>query len=84
MAGFVIPASLPDLEREPYNLFPYPNDFQDDDEAIRAESFAELVRFVERGNRTLNSASFNLFDDDDDEDPWLEKARVQALYTLVR
>ena len=53
---FPIPASLQDLEREPYNLLPYPNDFEDDDEAARADSFAALVGLIERGNRSLETA----------------------------
>ena len=36
---FPIPSSLQELESPPYNLLPYPHDFDDDDEAARAESF---------------------------------------------
>ena len=50
---FPIPASFPDLEHEPYNLLPYPNDFEDDDEAARADSFCQLVTLIERGNQSL-------------------------------
>lgn len=86
---FPIPVSLHDLEREPYNLLPYPADFDDDDESARADSFAELVHGLEQGNRTLaTGASMNLFvhdnDDDDEDELWMEESRVQSLYTLVR
>lgn len=83
--GFPIPSSITELERAPYNLLPYPTDFDDVDEVARADSFAELVRQIEVGNRTLNSANMTLFvTEDEDEEPWLEKSRIQALYTLVR
>jgi hypothetical protein len=82
---FPIPSSLQDLERAPYNLIPYPADFDDVDEVSRAASFSELVRLIEVGNRTLNSANMTLFvSEDEDEEPWLEQSRIQALYTLVR
>lgn len=82
---FPIPGSLPDLERAPYNLLPYPDDFDDVDEVARGASFSELVRRVEVGNRTLNSANMTLFvSEDEDDEPWLEQSRIQALYTLVR
>jgi len=83
---FPIPLSLHDLEREPYHLQPYPSTFEDDDEAARAESFASLVRSLEQGNRTLNSSAANmtLFVDEEGDDPWMEDARIQAMYTLVR
>lgn len=97
---FPIPASLQDLEREPYNLLPYPVGFADDDEAARADSFDGLVTHLERGNRTLASGGMTLFEDaneaeqqrgaGDDEDgdggfdPWMDEERVQAMYTLVR
>ena len=85
-SAFPIPASLQDLEREPYNLLPYPNDFEDDDEATRADSFAQLVSLLERGNQALVSGGLYLFQTDDDGgyDPWMNGERVQALYTLVR
>jgi len=82
---FPIPLSLHDLEREPYHLQPYPHDFDQHDD--RADSFAALVRSLEQGNRTLANADMTLFtveDDDEEDDPWMEDARVQALYTLVR
>jgi hypothetical protein len=84
MGSFPIPASLQDLEREPYNLLPYPHDFDDDDEAARAESFTKLVSFVEDGNSILARGGIALFHTEEDEEPWLHEERVQALYTLVR
>lgn len=82
---FTIPSSLPDLERDPYNLQPYPESFQDSDEVVRGESFLELVRFIDQGNRTLASCSMQLFlPDDEYDEPWLQRDRMQALYTLVR
>jgi hypothetical protein len=52
---FPIPVSIHDLEREPYNLLPYPNDFEDDnDEEIRMQSFQKLVHYIEQGNRYLH------------------------------
>jgi hypothetical protein len=87
---FPIPVSLHDLEREPYNLLPYPADFPQDatnDEAARADAFDGLLRDVVTGNRRLVGATLSqLFvrHDDDDEEPWMEESRVQALYTLVR
>ena len=47
---FPIPSSLQDLERAPYNLLPYPTDFDDDDGVARAESFDRLVHIIECGN----------------------------------
>ena len=82
-SSFPIPSSLQDLERAPYNLLPYPHDFEDDDEAARADSFDALVHLLEQGNRTLNSGALGLFEDEDD-DLWMDEDRVQALYTLVR
>lgn len=87
VSRFPIPASLQDLERDPYNLLPYPHDFEDGDEAARADSFAQLVGLVERGNQTLLSGGLFLFDPrqrSQGEDPWMDEDRVQALYTLVR
>ena len=89
---FPIPASLQDLEREPYNLLPYPNDFDDDDEAARADSFLQLVNLIERGNQELLVGGICLFqkqqqsDSDiiDVDDLWMDGDRIQALYTLVR
>lgn len=83
-SSFPIPSSLQDLERAPYNLLPYPHDFEDDDEAARADSFDALVVVVEQGNRTLVSGSIVLFEDEEDEDPWMDEERIQTLYTLVR
>ncbi len=95
-SSFPIPSSLQDLERAPYNLLPYPHDFEDDDEAARADSFDALVALVEQGNRTLVNGSlvlFNrtlvngslvLFQDEEGDDPWNDQERIQALYTLVR
>ena len=88
---FPIPSSLQELESSPYNLLPYPSDFDDDDEAARAESFNKLIRLLEAGNRTLLSSGMGLFDvedgeeeEDDDYDVWNDTERIQALYTLVR
>ena len=82
---FPIPLSLHDLEREPYCLAPYPANFEDDDEATRAESFASLVHSIDQENRTLKSADMMaLFVNEEGEDPWMENSRMQALYTLVR
>ena len=61
VSAFPIPASLQDLEREPYNLLPYPDDFNDDDEAARADSFSQLVTLLDRGNQTLLSGGIYLF-----------------------
>lgn len=89
-SSFPIPASLQDLEREPYNLLPYPNDFEDDDEAARADSFTALVGLVERGNRSLETGGSSLFssvsqeDDIVENESWMDEDRIQALYTLVR
>ena len=92
---FPIPSTLQDLEREPYDLLPYPIGFADDDEATRADSFDQLVLFLERGNRTLNNGGMELFESSGDADPdsdgagecsyeWNSEDRIQALYTLVR
>ena len=41
---FAVPAALGDFEEEPYNLLPYPGDFDEDgDEACRAAAFSALV-----------------------------------------
>jgi condensin complex subunit 1 len=45
------------LEREPYNLLPYPDDFDDTDEAARADSFQALVCLLEQGNTTLSNSN---------------------------
>jgi condensin complex subunit 1 len=98
VSSFPIPSSLQDLEREPYNLLPYPDEFDDTDEAARADSFQALVVLLEQGNHTLSNSSSSssggvdpsLFNDDPDnmEDGgsglWNNEERVQALYTLVR
>lgn len=84
---FPIPLSLHDLEREPYHLLPYPENFEDDDETARANSFSALVQSLEQGNRTLQCSQMALFiveNDEDEDDPWMESHRMQALYTLVR
>jgi hypothetical protein len=81
---FPIPSSFQDLEREPYNLLPYPNDFDDDDEAARADSFMQLVALLERGNQALISGGVYLFQQEEGYDPWMDGERVQAMYTLVR
>ena len=85
--SFPIPASLQDLEREPYNLLPYPEDFADGDEAARADSFEALVHSIEHGNQYLQSGGIGLFKDDqetEEGDCWNDSDRIQALYTLVR
>jgi condensin complex subunit 1 len=89
---FPIPSSLQDLESEPYHLQPYPADFDDADEAARADSFEALVALLERGNRTLTNGGMVLFEEEEEDgeeggggyDPWMDQERVQALYTLVR
>ena len=78
--------------RDSYNLLPYPANFDDVDEAARADSFDALVELVERGNRTLINGGMVLFEEEEGEeegeeggyDPWMDTERVQALYTLVR
>ncbi|EJK64552.1 hypothetical protein THAOC_14707 [Thalassiosira oceanica] len=85
--AFPIPASLQELESSPYNLLPYPHDFDDDDEAARAESFDKLIRLLDSGNRSLSSNGLGLFDvpdGEEDMDAWNDSERIQALYTLVR
>jgi condensin complex subunit 1 len=85
MAAFPIPSALHDLERAPYNLLPYPEDFDDDDEAARAESFDALVIKIETSNRTVVSSTMVLFEsEEEDEEAWNDEERMQALYTLVR
>jgi condensin complex subunit 1 len=88
MAAFPIPASFTDLERSPYNLLPYPQDFADDDEAARADSFNSLVQLLEQGNRALAKGGMTIFDDSGDgiasSGEWMDEDRMQAMYTLVR
>jgi len=84
---FPIPASLSDLERNPYNLLPYPYDFDDEDESARADSFNNLVHDLEQGNRGLSTGGISLFENLDEEEPedqWMDEDRVQTMYTLVR
>jgi len=101
---FPIPSSLQDLEREPYNLLPYPDDFREDaDDDARAESFRSLVDLIDEGNRYLSCAVASEDDEgrggdleeEGDEDAgdgrsseedheWMDRNRLQALYTLVR
>ena len=84
---FPIPASLQDLERSPYNLLPYPHEFEDDDEATRADSFDSLIEFVKSGNAILKSGGLALFETPEGEEgfeEWCNQERIQALYTLVR
>ena len=85
-SSFPIPSSLQDLEREPYNLLPYPHDFDDDDEAARADSFNQLVETIKNGNRELMSGGLELFNQTyyEGREPWMRVERIQALYTLVR
>lgn len=79
---FPIPSSIQDLERAPYDLLPYPEDFVDDDEAARADSFTDLVHKLQLGNRVLQGSDHRLFSDG--EEYWMDEERMQALYTLVR
>jgi condensin complex subunit 1 len=81
---FPIPASLQDLEREPFNLQPYPTDFDDSDESARADSFQKLVDLLEDGNYTLTAEGSTLFGEGMENDPWNSYDRMQAMYTLVR
>jgi len=82
MEDFAIPSSIQDLERVPYNLLPYPDDFCDDDEAARALSFERLVQELEQGNQVLVNSDITLFEQSDDV--WMNEERIQSLYTLVR
>ena len=91
---FPIPASLQDLERDPYNLLPYPDSFDadaDDDE--RADAFQNLVDQLQEGNDLLANDGMALFYNNSTNDgmievaynePWMGHNRIQALYTLVR
>jgi len=84
---FPIPSSFPDLEQCPYNLLPYPAGFDDDDEASRADSFKNLILYVEQGNQILLNNGIALFSElglSYEENAWCGEERVQALYTLVR
>ena len=87
-SSFPIPSSLQDLEREPYNLLPYPHDFDDDDEAARADSFDRLVDLIEHGNKNLLSQGMVVFQTsrayEGYDEKWNSDERIQALYTLVR
>jgi condensin complex subunit 1 len=85
MPTFSIPTSLHDLEREPYNLLPYPVDFNDEDDEARIRSFDSLVRQLKEGNEFLSIQDISIFEaEDTDEGSWLDCGRLQALYTLVR
>ena len=88
---FSIPSSFQDLERDPYDLLPYPVGFADDDEVTRADSFDQLVIGLERGNRTLMNGGIELFEtfdgtceEEGNIQEWSCEDRIQALYTLVR
>jgi hypothetical protein len=81
--AFPVPPSFTSLESSPYNLLPYPVDFNDDDESCRAESFDRLISVIEAGNRSLNCGGLDLFEEEEC-DEWNDGERVQALYTLVR
>lgn len=120
------------MEREPYHLLPYPEDFHatDDDDDARAEAFLALVHRIEQGNHRLvmgvgggvggndtsaadwllhhvfgesgmvnaspnhNNNTAENGGEDEEEHPhyyceeenevWMDEARMQALYTLVR
>ena len=76
MVSFPIPSSIQDLERAPYDLLPYPEDFSHDNEASRADSFAALIQILQQGNRSLTNQ--------EEEEDLLDEERLQALYTLVR
>lgn len=89
MTKFPIPSTLQDLERDPYDLLPYPVGFADDDEATRADSFEQLVLYLEQGNRTLVNGGIEIFEnvsnrDEEESQEWNCEDRIQALYTLVR
>lgn len=88
MAKFPIPSTLQDLERDPYDLLPYPVGFADDDEATRADSFEQLVLYLEQGNRILVNSGIEIFENvnnrDEESQEWNSEDRIQALYTLVR
>lgn len=86
VSTFPIPISLHDLERDPYNLQPYPYEFNDEDEAARADSFIALVEGLNNGNQKLRSSDIGLFypNHNSGETEWMDEERVQALYTLVR
>jgi hypothetical protein len=88
MTKFPIPSSLQDLERDPYDLLPYPVGFADDDEETRAASFDRLVSDLEQGNCVLSNIGIECFENESDTDEeskeWNCEDRVQALYTLVR
>jgi hypothetical protein len=84
VSGFPIPSSLQDLEREPYNLLPYPHDFDDGDEVARADSFSALVDLLDEGNQSLLSDGIVLFQQEEGQAQWLQNDRIQAFYTLVR
>ena len=79
---FAIPSSLQHLEHDPYNLDPYPDDFNDHNEETRTESFERLILRVNEGNRWLRADVWD--EEEDDEDQWMDQARLQILYTLVR
>jgi len=81
---FPIPSSLTDLESAPYDLLPYPADFDDDDEAARANSFDELVTRIWNGNAVLANAASGMDLFNNNCGGWCNEERVQALYTLVR
>ena len=93
MPEFSIPSVLQDLEGEPYNLQPYPHDF---DDSNREEAFQRLVGELGQQNRLLMSGVYpdDVLDEEDEEDedseieqvldPWMDLKRMQSLYTLVR
>lgn len=76
-SNFAVPLSFQDLERD-YNLLPYPEDFDDSGDSERKESFQSLVTLIEQGNRFL------LSEQEEEDEEWIEKERLQALYTLIR
>ena len=79
---FAVPSSLQHLEYDPYNLEPYPNDFDDHDEDSRVASFERLISSLNDGNRFLRSGVWE--EEEDDLDLWMDQSRLQNLFTLVR
>jgi len=90
---FTVPANLNDFESSPYTLESYPENFNDETEIDRANSFDDLVSILESGNRGLKKGAThvevaNMWCVDDGEFGLDEgsagRERVQSLYTLVR
>ena len=96
---FSLPSNLNDLESSPYNLLPYPSNFDEDgDESSRAESFTNLLIDISNENKKLkrfkNTKEVNTLwfieggENIEEKFALFEESagrvRVQALYTLVR